>query len=186
LRTGAKPWSSQRLAQELPGVAAGHAQVHEHHVGVARPHHRHGLPPVRRLPDHHDARLLVLPYPSQLFGGTEYHAFFTVDRFAEYVFNYHQIHSGSYTGTGDFSRLPPNRRTDLSVPDRAATSDVVELTFRRSIPSRSTPNNSLIEMVDSANTPAPNRRRISAEEFAAIADWIDTVYRNAVEVLESR
>ncbi|MFO0966109.1 MAG: DUF3883 domain-containing protein [Gemmataceae bacterium] len=114
-------------------------------------------------------RLLVLPYSSQLFGGTEYHAFFEANRFVEYLFNLDEIHAGAYTGMGPFSRPSGAGPTvPLSVPDDAADGDVLILDFANNAPARRRPGNQLIAEFESGEQPPPSRRRVTAEEFAAI------------------
>lgn len=110
----------------------------------------------------------MLPYPSRLFGGTEYHAFFTISRFLEYVFNLEEIHAGAYTGTGEFSKPATARRNPLTVPDADATGEVLELTYGAAVPTRRQPSDRLVDAIDQVRLPAPTQRRISAEEFAAI------------------
>lgn len=114
-------------------------------------------------------RVLVLPYPSKLFGGTEYHAFFEISRFAEYLFNLDEIHAGAYTGMGPFSaKTTTGRRHRPSVRDDAACGDVVILEYGATPPTHPRPGNDVVSEFESGTEPPPRRRRISAEEFAAI------------------
>lgn len=114
-------------------------------------------------------RVLVLPYPSILFGGTEYHAFFDLSRFVEYLFNLEEIHAGAYTGMGPFSaKTTTGRRYRPSVSDDAAHGDVLTLAYSAVPPTRPRPGPGVVSEFESGIHPPPRRRRISAEEFAAI------------------
>lgn len=70
--------------------------------------------------------ILIRPRNARLFpGGLEFHAFLRPTRLAEYLFNFRNIHDGSYAGGGAFSGPAPSVSTPSLTAARAGGDQLI-------------------------------------------------------------
>ena len=116
-------------------------------------------------------RLLVEPYPSRLFGGTEYHAFISGPRFAEYFFNSPQIHAGLYKGGGPFSVRAdgyPSASRNLRIDADMTGGDVLVMSTQEGALVPLGPDGRLVQALEVGDRAQLRKARLTPEAFARI------------------
>lgn len=113
-----------------------------------------------------DKKILVVPYPSQLFGGVEYHAFLKPLRLSEYVFNLTEIHAGVYEHRGEFSG--PIRARPISFSVDRALSDSLVASYPRTPSRRTFVTPALVAAAERGDHKRLRRANLTPDEYAAI------------------
>jgi hypothetical protein len=107
----------------------------------------------------------------------EYHGFFDQTKLAEYLFNYSEIHNGTYTGSGSFSAeakmsLP---QPTLEIPENHAAGDLVVLTTSRQPQSKVKVNNGLVKAVEGSNFKRLKQARLTPGQLRDIMRYCEEV-----------
>lgn len=114
-------------------------------------------------------QIVVLPRSSELFK-LEYHAFFKPRRLAEYIVNRSLIHTGAYSGGGQFSDTYENRRPIISVQvDRGASRGAaVVLEAPTDMSGMREPNKRDLESIETGQRDRLRSRKVTPEQLEVI------------------
>ena len=166
----------QKGLRRMPGyedIVLGYAPDREVFVGVDARRIEHGgktgnassfIDP-EGLTQATDRRLTILRRSSQLLG-IERHAYFKAARLAEYLVNAREIHRGSYTGSGDFSRNQPvNPRPILDIPRNLCGGRDVALTGPTNVRERKAITRGALAAVEEGNDKRLHRLKLTQSEL---------------------
>ena len=107
----------------------------------------------------------------------EYHGFFNQTKLSEYLFNFSEIHNGTYTGCGSFSAesKTSQRRQEIEIPDNRAVGDQVFLTTSRQPGAKARVNDGLVKAVESSNFKRIKRARLTPAQLREIMRYCEEV-----------
>lgn len=115
----------------------------------------------------HD-RLLIRSHPSNIFAGTEYHAFFYPECLAEYLLNIDSIHAGTYNA--NLPSYPPTKRRAVSVASTYATNDVLVFEGQNAPRTASIVGDELMSAYERGDEKTLGKRHVTPEMLSKILE----------------
>lgn len=105
----------------------------------------------------------------------EYHSFFDKTKLAEYLFNFSEIHNGSYTGRGSFSAEAKGFRRPLNIEisENRAVGDQVCLIASRQPQAKVKVNDELVKAVESSDFKRIRRARLTPGQLRDIMRYCE-------------
>lgn len=105
----------------------------------------------------------------------EYHAFFDETKLSEYLFNFSEIHNGTYTNRGSFSNATKVslRRNNIEIAEGRASGDEVVLTTSRQPQADATVDDGLVTAVEASDFRSIKRARLSPSQLREIMRYCE-------------